>query len=291
MGEELTVTRPIMGGTATAALPLAGKDQTLIAVTATQPVTPLLKIREVVNLARADENIARAKARMPVAEVANAVEKNHYELLVEQRRLILVEFKQRKMESKHLIASNTFLVPNLDDPEPTSIETSKALIEASSKVKELTASLNELLGWAPDTVLELVPPAPLVESISLKEVTDKLATGNAEVSEAEQNVAKARAGSKLSNLEYVPDVAVMGGYVCNSNAVPLLPRDFSYIGFMATYNLFAFGKREHFIVTAVKGSDGSHCSSAAAMAKFPTAFRSCLGGITWCACIVLVQRF
>jgi outer membrane protein TolC len=48
-------------------------------------------------------------------------------------------------------------------------------------------------------------------------------------------------------LDYVPDAAVLGGYVYNANVVPLLPRDFSFIGIMASYNLFDFGKREHTI--------------------------------------------
>src|SRR5260370_7489186 len=39
----------------------------------------------------------------------------------------------------------------------------------------------------------------------------------------------------------------MGGYVYNGNVAPLLPRDFSLIGVIATYNLFDFGKREHTI--------------------------------------------
>jgi outer membrane protein TolC len=66
MGQEITIERPIAGGTVTAGLPLAGKDQTLVAVTAAQPITPLLKLREVVNIARADERLAMAKAGMPV---------------------------------------------------------------------------------------------------------------------------------------------------------------------------------------------------------------------------------
>jgi outer membrane protein TolC len=39
----------------------------------------------------------------------------------------------------------------------------------------------------------------------------------------------------------------MGGYAYNDNAIPALPRDFSFIGVMGSYNLFDFGKREHTI--------------------------------------------
>jgi hypothetical protein len=39
----------------------------------------------------------------------------------------------------------------------------------------------------------------------------------------------------------------MGLYAYNDNAVPLLPRDFSAIGVVGSYNVFDFGKREHTI--------------------------------------------
>src|SRR6266478_6829905 len=42
-------------------LPLLGKDQTIVTVTVTQPITSLFKVREVVNIARADEAIAQGK--------------------------------------------------------------------------------------------------------------------------------------------------------------------------------------------------------------------------------------
>jgi outer membrane protein TolC len=39
----------------------------------------------------------------------------------------------------------------------------------------------------------------------------------------------------------------MGGYAYQDNVIPLLPRDFSFVGIVATFNLFDFGKREHTI--------------------------------------------
>jgi outer membrane protein TolC len=77
-------------------------------------------------------------------------------------------------------------------------------------------------------------------------VTQQAIASNVEVVEAEQAVVKARAAAKLSKLEYVPDVAVIGAYSYQT-AIPLLPRDFSFIGVVATYNLFDFGKRENIV--------------------------------------------
>ncbi len=40
---------------------------------------------------------------------------------------------------------------------------------------------------------------------------------------------------------------MMGGYSYQDNLAPLLPHDFSFVGIVATYNVFDFGKREHTI--------------------------------------------
>lgn len=244
MGEALTFQRPIAGGTATASLPLAGKDQTLIAVTAAQPVTPLFKLREVVNIARADEQVARAKAGMPV-ETASVIEKDYYGLLVAQRELTVARAKAGSLRNDQLVASNAALSVGLPKTGSDDVTAIKALVSAEMKVKELTTSLNQTLGLPLETELELVAPSLPLEEISLQEAVDKATAANPEVVEAEQTAVKARAAQKLSKLDYIPDVAVLGGYAYNNNAIPLLPRDFSFIGFMGSYTLFDFGKREH----------------------------------------------
>ncbi len=88
-------------------------------------------------------------------------------------------------------------------------------------------------------------PEPTTETISLPQATQQAVANSPEVVEAEQTLVKARAASKLSKLEYVPAVAVMGGYVFEQqHVVPLLPADFSFIGVTATFDIFDFGKRE-----------------------------------------------
>src|SRR5208282_2456175 len=54
---------------------LVGQNQTLVAVTATQPITPLFQLHQLYKINLADERIARAKAGMPVSETAGKVEK------------------------------------------------------------------------------------------------------------------------------------------------------------------------------------------------------------------------
>jgi outer membrane protein TolC len=222
------------------------KNQTDFNVGAAQPVTPLLSIYQLVKIARADENIAKAKAGLPVAETARKVEKNFFELLVAQRELTSAQADAKRIQGKWLTASNSGAPRVSTEQETEMLGAEKAVVLASSKVKELSSSLDEIIGLPEGTTLELVPPEPLVEDVSMREAAAKAAAANTEVIEAEQTALKAHAGLALTKLTYVPTVAIIGGYA-NQNAINdrVLPKDFSYIGFIATFTIFDGFKREH----------------------------------------------
>jgi len=126
----------------------------------------------------------------------------------------------------------------------------KSMLLAANRVKELTASLNDLLGLPAETRLELVPPEPLVENLSLNEATADATTGSAEVIAAEQTAIKAHAGAKLAKMEYFPTIAVMGGYTHQNVVNAILKDNFGYIGVVGTYTLFNAGKRERAVKEA-----------------------------------------
>ncbi|HSY66493.1 MAG TPA: TolC family protein [Terriglobales bacterium] len=246
-GQVITVQRPLPGmPPVEIAANIFAKNQTDFNVAAAQPVTPLLSIYQLVKIARADENIAKAKAGLPVAEVAAKVEKNYFDLLVALRELTSAEADARTIQTKWLTASISGTPITSPGQETEMLGAEKAVVFSTSKVKELTAALNGLVGLPDGTTLELVPPEPLVEDTSLIEATEKATAANPEVIEAEQTAVKAHAGLTLTKLQYVPTVAITGGYA-NQNAISnrLLPKDFSYIGVIATYTIFDGFKREH----------------------------------------------
>jgi outer membrane protein len=222
------------------------KNQTVVNLSAVQPLTPLMAIHQLVKVARADENIARAKAGMPVTEAANRVEKNYYDLLVAQRELVSAEAESKKIQEKWLTASSTGVTNVSIEQEKDMISAEQAIVAPASKVKELTASLNEMLGLPQGTTLELVPPDPLVENVSLTEVTEKAMLANPEVIEAEQTSIKAHAAAAISKMEYGPNLAIVGGYA-NQTAIntAVFPRASAYLGLIGTFTVFDFGKREH----------------------------------------------
>jgi outer membrane protein TolC len=129
-------------------------------------------------------------------------------------------------------------------------ESKKALLAASDKVTELTNSLTDLTGLPEDARLELIPPPPVViEADSSSQQQQKprpVIAYNPEVVEAEEGVVKAKAAHRLAKLEYVPDAVITGGYMFQTG-IPVLPDDFSWIGVIATWTIFDFGKRERTI--------------------------------------------
>jgi len=226
------------------AVNIINKDQNTVNLMAAQPITPLFSIYQLAKIARADENIAKAKAGMPVAETAMNVEKTFFDLLVAQRELTSAEAGSKKIQAKWLSASNSGkpFVSTAQETEMLGAE--KEVLLSTSKVKELTATLNQLIGLPDGTTLELVAPEPLVENVSEREATEK-AVANPEVIEAEQTAVKAHAGLTLTKLTYLPTIAVIGGYTNQTSINVVFPRAAGYIGTMFSWTIFDFGKREH----------------------------------------------
>ena len=248
LGQIVQVRRPLMGAFTQVPVQIVNQNQTMAALTMVQPITPLLAVRQAVRIARADERIAMAKAAATVSKNARdtEIEETYFKLLIAQRQLTAAEWKLQTAQSRPLYASTSASVDlvRTSAPEAGAMDARKAVDLAAATVKELTRSLNRIMGWPDDTELDLSVPEPLVENISLQEISNKSAAANPSLVEAEQTVVKARAASSISKMAYFPVVAAVGGYLFQ-NVLPAVNSNFGYGGVMASYTLFDFGKREH----------------------------------------------
>jgi outer membrane protein TolC len=244
MGQEIQLLSRFPTLARPAAVPLLNRDLSLFSVTVTQPITPLFKVREAVRVARADERIADAKAQAVATRVAADVEHTYLSLLIAQRQLVAANLKARMMANGAQTVTST--VDPAVEQQRASLETIKSVAAANSEVMELTQALNTLMGTPLDTQLELADPPPLVETGSVGPLSPQAVDENPEVIEARETLVKARAAARVSKLNYMPEVAGLWSYY-NQNAIPLLPNDFSTVGFVASWNVFDFGKRERTI--------------------------------------------
>jgi hypothetical protein len=260
LGSVVSIQRPFAGTAIQVPIALFSQNQTLAAVTFVQPITPLFQVHQLVKIARADERIAMAKAGVPIAKNSSAarlaknvsdsqVEETYLKLLIAQHKFASAELRLRSPETRSLLASISNELVNTSGHEPELIEIKKTLLTVGAEVRDLTVSLNRLMGWPEDTELELAPPDPLVENISLKDVSDGPGAGNVDLIEAEQTAVKAHAASVLSKLAYMPTVGAVAGFV-NQNVIPIVPNNIGYGGVMVSYNIFDFGKRERAVKEA-----------------------------------------
>jgi outer membrane protein TolC len=260
MGETIQLfRRGIIFPTVSRAVPLFDKDQTFVGPTVTQPLTPLFKIHEAVRIAKADERIAEAKAYAASAQLTADVERAYFDLLIAQRRQVEADANVEIAERKLQIASAVAMpVGGTVERETALLEAKKTLLAANDKVMELTKSLAGLTGLPEDARLELIPPPPLaIETDFSAQQLQKAQPAppqkprpviaiDPEIVEAEEGVVKAKAARRLAKLEYVPDAVITGGYMFQTG-IPVLPDDFSWIGVIATWTIFDFGKRERTI--------------------------------------------
>ena len=261
MGDTIQLfRRGIIFPTVSRTVPLFDKDMTFVGPTVAQPLTPLFKIHEAVRIAKADERIAQAKADAVSIQLAADVERAYFDLLIAQRRQAEaranVEIAERKLQIASAAAAP---VDGVVERETALLEAKKALLAASDEVAELTNSLTGLTGLPEDARLELVPPPPVVveadfysqqpqkpQQAAPPQKPRPVIAYNPEIVEAEETVVKAKAAHRLAKLEYVPDAVITGGYMFQTG-IPILPDDFSWIGVVATWTIFDFGKRERTI--------------------------------------------
>jgi outer membrane protein TolC len=246
LGQLITVRRPVAGIVQQVAVPIFSQNQTVAALTFTQPITPLFMVYQAVKIARADERIVAAKARSQTAKNQRDkdLEEVYFNLLIAQRKVTSVQLKLGREQGGSLYAATSIRLSGAPSQDELGSEAPAELAKLHSTVRELTTSLDLAMGFPEDTELELVIPDPLVEEISFEDVSGKSAAGNAEIVEAEQTVVKARAASTIAKLAYLPTVAAVSGYLFQ-NAIPAVPSNFGYGGAIASYTLFDFGKREH----------------------------------------------
>ncbi len=251
LGQLVQVRRPFNGTVLQIPAQIVNQNLTIAALTFVQPITPLFDVRQAVQIARADERIALAKAAAAVSKNARdaEIEETYFKLLIAERQLTSAEWKLKNSESRPLYASASHDLIPVSGEDVGTINARKTAENAAATVRELTATLNRAMGWPEDTQLDLATPDPLVENISLQEVSQKSTAGNAALVEAEQTVVKARAASSISKMAYIPTVAAVGGYLFQ-NALPAVNSNFGYGGVMASYTLFDFGKREHAVKEA-----------------------------------------
>jgi outer membrane protein TolC len=220
----------------TVAVNVLEQDSTLSTVLVAQPITKLIAVNALVQIDRADEGIAKAKLDKGTRDLLSGVAQVYYGLVGAQRIQAALGMQGTLLEQ--MVASKP--TPEL---RIGLLEVRQGQLQVLGQIRDLSDQLNDLLNFPPGTMLELVDPVPAAPAIQSADQAGVMAVAcNPEVREAEENVAKAEAALKVANMDYLPDVNIMGGYA-NQTFATYIQNNFSYLGITANYTFWEWGKK------------------------------------------------
>src|SRR5207253_11521948 len=90
------------------------------------------------------------------------------------------------------------------------------------------------------------PPLPLAPVQCADEAVGLALANSPEIREAEQKIAKAHAAVGAAKLDYVPSIAIVGGYSIQTAADYIQP-NIGFVGVIGSYTFVDWGKRRNTI--------------------------------------------
>ena len=232
----------------TVVLNQGGKTFESIGTGLAQPLTQLFKIKAGNDVARADLEASRGKARSVENEVALKVRQLYYKILVVQSQRRAIEAKIRAVEDLQTervqqVKYGSTLEADLIESRAQSLQAKQELLTSELQLSDLRMQFNDVVGLPIKSEVALDPDVPAPTDSCQREQCVKLALdSNPEISEARAMVEKASAGVRAAKREYIPDVEAFARYSYQNN-VPFLARNFGTFGVHFSYDIFDGGKK------------------------------------------------
>jgi outer membrane protein len=236
-----TVTGPLLGRplamipATTVDVPVVNQNTSLNMVMVAQPLTDVLKVRQGVKIARADEQIAQAQLDKGMRELLTGVEQIYWGMLVAQ--------KIRAAGVAALDGIEPLARKGILEARMGLVEARQALHEVNNQLADLEEQMALLLDVPAGTRFDLAePPPPTMPVRSAEEAVALALAHSPEIREADQVLCKARAAVAAGKLDYMPSIAIVGGYVNQSLADYIQP-NIGFVGVVGSYTFVDWGKR------------------------------------------------
>ncbi len=214
----------------------------------TQPLTELFKIKAGNDVARADLNASREKARGVENDVALNVRELYYNILVVQSKHQAIEANIRAVEDLQServqqVKYGSTLEVDLIASKAQLLQAKQDLLITELQLSDLQLKFNDIVGLPLKTDIALDPNVPSPPESCEREQCIKLALDSQpEITEARAEVERASAGVRAAKREYIPDIDAFARYSYQEN-VPFLARNFGTFGVHFGYDLFDGGKK------------------------------------------------
>jgi outer membrane protein TolC len=219
-------------------VPVFNQDQRYAALTVAQPITALLKVRQGVRIARADERIAAIGVEKARRELEKGVEDLYFGLLAARRI-------QAGAQLATTAAEKMATASGAAQARLTALQARQGLQAANKEVADLTEQFNGLLGLPLCTELVLAEPGPVVAPVACADEAIGLALGvSPDIQEARETIEKASAGVRVAKLDYMPQLNLLG-FSAAQDGIPSIQHGFSGVALVGSVPLFEGGRRRH----------------------------------------------
>jgi outer membrane protein TolC len=214
----------------------------------TQPLTELFKIKAGNDVARAELNASREKARGVEDDVALRVRQLYYKILVVQSQRSAIEAKTRAIEDLQgervqQVKYGSTLEVDLIESKAEALQVKQELLTNDLQLSDLRMQFNDVVGLPIKADVALDANVPVQPDSCEREKCVTLALeSHPEVTEARAEVEKASAGLRAAKREYIPDIEAFARYSYQEN-VPFLARNFGTFGVHFSYDVFDGGKK------------------------------------------------
>jgi outer membrane protein TolC len=226
-----------------------GRNLTTSGTQLTQPLTTLLKIRRVNDMARADFNASQQAAQQTKNDVALKVHELYYKILIEQAQRAATEatiksLQDLQSERAQQLKFGSTLQENLIESRAQLLQAKQEQLTTDLELSDLELQLNDVMGLPLGTALDLDPNTEEAQPACDRDTCIAAALSfHPEIIEARNEVEKATAAVRLAKTDlYVPDVGAFARYSYQNN-VPFLARNFGTFGVHFGYDLFDSGRK------------------------------------------------
>jgi len=241
-------TGPIPGSTTdlhTPARPIA-----IASVTATQPLTQLLRIHLSIGDQRLKVDAAQLSFEQREQKLTDDVRQSYYQILQSQIQYESQQSMVKYLEELLQLTDRRFNQHAALEADRLSVkaELAKATYQLTTIEDKLADSkelLNHLLGRSVQTEFSVEPvPAPLSEQEDLPAARATALEHRPELKLAANRVRQAELATKSEKTHYIPDVAIQASYFSSAN-VNFLPQNVGAIGALLTWQPWDWGEKRH----------------------------------------------
>jgi outer membrane protein TolC len=216
-----------------------------------QPLTQLFRVRAANDIARAEAQATRERARGLEDETALRVHQIYYRILIAdvRRRAVLARIQASEdlqRERVQQVRYGSALEADLIESRAHALQARQELLTTELQRSDLQMQLNDVIGLTLTTPLLLDPNLPSISGPSERCERDacvrEALESHPEIAEARAQVEKAASAVRLAKYEFIPDVEAFARYSFQNN-VPFLAGRFGTIGVRASVDLFDGGRK------------------------------------------------